>query len=259
MNFDLITTKTIYETRVLVGADGVNSRVARIFGHRVHSRKMTALEGEVYFSNPDILKRLRGSVHFDFGVLPSGYGWIFPKGDHLSAGVLTHEKKIKDMQGSFLSYLKRKNFRSEFKIKHLRGHLIPYGTGKKNTPAGSCSLLVGDAAGLSDPVTGEGIYYALRQAEIAAQVISSFFKKKYPSLERYNRKMREEFSRDMVCANRLSAFLYRFPHLSRWILKRKGNDLLKRYLTVISGTSTYCQLYSLTRIFYEISGLKSAS
>lgn len=87
------TTKATFETRVLVGADGVNSRVARICGHRVHSRKMTALEGEVYLSNPDILKTFRGSADFDFGVIPAGYGWIFPKGDHLSAGVLTHEKK----------------------------------------------------------------------------------------------------------------------------------------------------------------------
>ena len=59
----------------------------------MRSRKMTALEGEVYLSNPDILKTFRGSAHFDFGVIPAGYGWIFPKRDHLSTGVLTREKK----------------------------------------------------------------------------------------------------------------------------------------------------------------------
>ena len=253
----VITTNVTFETRVLVGADGVNSRVARILGHRVASRKMTALEGEVYFSDPDILKKFKGSVHFDFGVIPAGYGWIFPKGDHLSTGVLTLRKKIKDMQGYYTSYLERKGFRSGYKIKSLRGHLIPYGTGRKNNLAGPCSLLVGDAAGLSDPITGEGIYYALREAQIAAQVISGFFKKDYPSLERYNHKMRAEFTRDMVCAGRMSAFLYRFPRLSHGILKNRGSDLLKRYLKVVSGNSTYSQLYSLTRIFNEILGLKS--
>lgn len=161
------------------------------------------------------------------------------------------------MQGYFFSYLKRKGLRPGFKIKSLRGHLIPCGTGKKNTPAGPCSLLVGDAAGLSDPITGEGIYYALREAEIAARVISGFFKKEYPSLQRYNHMMRAEFTRDMVCAGRLSAFLYRFPRLSHRILQRKGKDLLKRYLEVVSGNRTYYQLFSLTRIFHDIPGLKS--
>lgn len=250
------TTKATFKTRVLVGADGVNSRVARSFGHRVLSRKMTALEGEVYVSNPDVLGRFRGSAHFDLGVIPAGYGWIFPKKDHLSIGVLTREK-IQDMQDYFFSYLKHKGFGPDYKVKRLRGHLIPFGTGKKDTPAGPFSLLVGDAAGLSDPITGEGIYYALREAEIASQVISDFLKNKYPSLERYNRKMRAEFTRDMVCAGRLSAFLDRFPWLSRRILKRKGKDLPTRYLKVVSGNRTYYQLYSLTRIFHEILGLKS--
>ena len=242
------TTRGVYKTRVLVGADGVGSRVARSCGLRVNCKHMVAMEGELYPPDPLVLDAFRGAVHFDFGVLPAGYGWIFPKSDHLSAGVMSYLKKPKGVRRHLFAYLKAKGLPAEGALKILRGHRIPYGTGRKSSVAGSRSLLVGDAAGLADPITGEGIYFALRQAQIASRVIAGFFTGQYPSLKTYDRRIREEFIRDMICARRLGAFFYGFPKLSRGILKLRSNDLPESFLAVVSGSASYHQLFSLKAI-----------
>ena len=250
-NSDGLTVKTnrrIYNSRVIVGADGVGSRVAGASGLQVNSRQMPALEAEYYPPDRQLITAFTGSVHFDFNVLPSGYGWIFPKSDHLSVGVMSIQPKLKGMKRYLHSYLQSKGLPAEGTLEFLRGHLIPYLTGRKFNLAGSCNLLVGDAAGIADPITGEGIYYALRQAQIATEVIAGFFKGEYTSLAPYNRRMRKEFIKDMTQARRMSVFFYRLPKLSRVLWEIIGGRLADRFSAVVSGNATYQQLFSLNAL-----------
>jgi flavin-dependent dehydrogenase len=73
-NVEVETSKGIFKTRLLVGADGVNSKVARVMGWRGRRNLMTAIEGEVFYRKVQTIERLRNSVHLDFGVIPEGYG-----------------------------------------------------------------------------------------------------------------------------------------------------------------------------------------
>ena len=239
------TSRCVYTSRVIVGADGVGSRVAAACGLKVNSRPMPALEAELYPPNRQIMTSLKGKAHFDFNVLPAGYGWIFPKSDHLSVGVMTCRTKLKGMKRYLFSYLRSKGLPTDGTIESLRGHRIPIASGSIINLVGSRSLLIGDAAGIADPITGEGIYFALRQAQIAAGVIAGFFKGKYSSLEHYNRCIREEFLKDMACARRMSLFFYGFPKLSRLIMNIKGGSLADRFSAVVSGNASYHQLFSL--------------
>ena len=105
-----------------------------------------------------------------YGVLPYGYGWIFPKKNHLSVGFIgEYDKKI-DYKCEFEKFLSSVGIncdRSEFK-----GAFIPFGQ-YLNKPINQDKnlLLVGDAAGFVDPITGEGIYFAVLSGLKASETI----------------------------------------------------------------------------------------
>ncbi|HSE83875.1 MAG TPA: geranylgeranyl reductase family protein, partial [Thermodesulfobacteriota bacterium] len=92
----LIRTKRgNFKSKVIVGADGVTSCVARHLGLRRQKKLGVAVEGELFPSNERNLSRYDSSLHLDFHVVPKGYGWIFPKRTHLSVGVYTTLPKIR--------------------------------------------------------------------------------------------------------------------------------------------------------------------
>ncbi|MCJ7693895.1 MAG: geranylgeranyl reductase family protein, partial [Anaerolineaceae bacterium] len=80
------TEQGSYETDYLIGADGVNSITARVSGLLPKREVGYAIETELQVP-PEVLHAYGAYVTFDFGALKNGYGWIFPKKDHLSVGV----------------------------------------------------------------------------------------------------------------------------------------------------------------------------
>ena len=232
------------DTRILVGADGVNSAVAsalrlRIVGHRFH-----AMEGEVLCPGREDLAQFKGTVHFDLGIIPGGYGWIFPKKDHLSMGVLTSCAGKKQLKRYFKAYLRKKKIAAGARIQKLRGHLIPWGGCRRNLFASRYGLLVGDAAGLTDPITGEGIFHALKQSQMAARAIFEFFRNSHAGLMPYQRRLQRAYGREMFYACGLSLFLYNCETLSHRILRIRGDLLSEQILHIITGQTTYTGLFS---------------
>ena len=104
-------------------------------------------------------------------------------------------------------------------------------------------VLVGDAAGFADPVTGEGIFFAIRGAQIASKVILDGLTLGYAHIEAYNDLLKKEFMREMILAKRLAYILYKFPRFSYTILRLRGRILGQYYWDVVSGTRTYSELY----------------
>lgn len=123
-NLTIQTTAGPFRTRVIVGADGVYSRVARTLRLPIKYRIMPALEAELAMS-PAVLRRFAGTIHFDFGVIPGGYAWLFPKKDHISAGILMRRRPAKKLKPPFLSYLARNGLGREADIRSIRLHPIP--------------------------------------------------------------------------------------------------------------------------------------
>ena len=111
----------------------------------------------------------RGTAWVELGVVPGGYGWVFPKGDHANLGVggwLDEGPKLR----SHLARLARAHGVDPDALTEIRGHRLPMRP-LGSTPSSSRVLLVGDAAGLVDPLSGDGIYEAFVSARLASEAI----------------------------------------------------------------------------------------
>ena len=154
--------------RTVIGADGVNGISARSLGLGGNRSVGVALEGNLPNAKIDVA-RYRGRFILELDTVPGGYGWIFPKGDHVNVGVggwgtegprlRDHLRVLCDHYGIELTDLQQ-----------LRGHRMPMRRPETHL-AGGRALLVGDAAGVIDPVSGDGIYEALVTARLAAEHI----------------------------------------------------------------------------------------
>ncbi len=112
--------------------------------------------------------------HIDIQFVPllEGYIWIFPRCGHLSAGICGKGLPAAVLRERLESYLDRRGYC--WRNGQFYGHLLPSlepGAWLRNRVAGPGWMAVGDAGGLVDPVTGEGLYYALRSAELASDVL----------------------------------------------------------------------------------------
>lgn len=143
----------------LVGADGVNSAVRRaVWGQDRLPRLAFALEAEVdraAVAEPDVIR-------IDFDALPWGYGWAFPKARSVTVGVGGLQSRTPDMRPVMARYLAQVAGDVRPRIK---GHFLPFG-GTMADPVRGPVGLAGDAAGLVDPVTGEGIAHALHSGRL---------------------------------------------------------------------------------------------
>ena len=239
------TTEGEIGSRIVVGADGVNSRVARSLDLDVRKRTMQAMQGEITFSDPLELEGFRKTAHFDFGVVPGGYAWVFPKRDHVSVGILTTSSKVKHLRRYFKSYVALKRL-DRGTVQTLRPHLIPFHPDRKNRLATEKGLVVGDAAGFADPITGEGIFHAIKGSCLASELIVKALRSGYHHLPDYSRLLKLEMMEDLQCAQRFAGILYRLSGLSAKIIKSHGKTLGKYHTEVIGGTMTYRELYRKT-------------
>src|SRR5262249_30550486 len=117
-------TRTVHG-RQLVGADGANSLVNKLF--RVTQPKGYAVAVEVVLSRDDATLAQPTPPCFDFGAIAQGYGWVFPKDDHWNVGLYTLGKS-KDLRSQLASYIEEKGFRmSGDPLATFVGHRFPYG------------------------------------------------------------------------------------------------------------------------------------
>ena len=179
-----------YQGKFLIAADGANSAVAKKLAGALPNNEM-----EVAFGYRAPLPDKDSNPPTVIAFLPkyTGYAWAFPRTDHVSFGIATahdtfNHKKLDEILWQFMLgyYLQRDNPKAaiwqdiEANVQ-LREKLAPVAeryaaripglapqTFDTRQTCGSNWALLGDAAGFADPVTGEGIYYALRSAEIFA-------------------------------------------------------------------------------------------
>lgn len=239
------TDRDSIKTRLIVGADGYPGRVGRCLGLTVRCARMTAVEGECRFANPNVIARFRQSVHFDFGVIPKGYGWVFPKRDHLSVGVVTlGTNNVRGVTAAFHAYMRCKHLDCASRIHPLRGRMIPFApVWRKNRLATDRGLVVGDATAVTDPLTGEGLYFAIKGADLAARALCLALDRGYDYLPRYTGRVASAFKADLVCARRMARAIYELPFLGRWLLMTRGEKLSRRQIAVVSGETSYQDVF----------------
>lgn len=208
----LQTGTGLLEAAFLIGADGAHSRVRRLTGEFTRHHQGFALEG-ILPINPADPPRMA----FDFNVVPSGYGWVFPKSDHANIGIYSNNPAVVLKKRHLIAYARRKLGRTD--LQHLSGYTMGMG-GWHYRPRARRILLAGDAAGLVDPLLGEGLYNAVRSGQLAAQAIASSQSNGTPAGSLYDRLL-GGIRWDLLLGGLSAAWFYRWPNLGYWALTLK--------------------------------------
>ncbi len=229
-----ITSAGALRGRYLFGADGVASRVRKlVFGAGLVTYA-PALEALVPVPD-DERDKFGQRVLFDLGGMRGGYGWIFPKKDHLNVGVyaVSGAKGLRRELAAFMdryACLRRFGGQAEY-----RGYPIPVRNEHKVFERRRVWLL-GDAAGLAESVFGEGIYFAVKSAAMAYQVLreGGFA----PSEGAYNALLRRELLPELHFSELLGRFVFNYPQFA---FERMGRSVYvnRCFTDMVTGAIGY--------------------
>lgn len=196
------------ESFYVVAADGALGTTARALGFpRLQHLPAAALEGEALCPMADTR-----TAHLDFGSLPKGYLWAFPKADGWSVGAgIFRGRQGGDLRSRFESYCRHFGLDPE----HLRPASHPLRLWDRHHGLHTQqALLVGEAACLVDPFTAEGIRPSVLSGFLAAQSIHAALTGRDRALEDYSRRVQEAWGAEMAWASRLARVFYRLPSVS---------------------------------------------
>lgn len=171
---------------VLIGADGVNSAVARALHGAAFDRRRIGfgLEIEAPGAPPP-----GAPVRIDLGMARWGYGWAFPKRATTTVGVGGLLGENPEMQAAMAQYCALLGI--DAPAREIKGQFLPFGDVRR-VPGRGAVLLAGDAAGLVDPITGEGIGHAMASGDMAARAAIRALDEGHPphALRHYRRALR---------------------------------------------------------------------
>jgi flavin-dependent dehydrogenase len=237
---DKITVTTSEGERIdakyLVGADGINSVVARSLnfykGWPANDAAICIeIEAEV---GEEAVERICGvpydkkgvAVNIYFGPIPFGYIWCFPKKSVLSLGAGCMQAKAKNIRGLFNKWFE------DFKEKHNidpkiisdTAARVPYAGAVKKTVIGR-TILIGDAAGFVYPFSGEGIVLGVQSAIIAAPVLERAVANSNPRiLTEFEKGWKQAFGSDLKVAKSTADLMFKSEKNMNTILRLAYED-----------------------------------
>jgi geranylgeranyl reductase family protein len=201
---------TQVSARVLIGADGSAGVSARHVGVEFAQVDL-GLEVELAVPEP-VRQRFRGRVLLDWGPIPGSYGWVFPKDDQLTVGVIASRGTGEAARRYLRAFLDRLGL-GGIEAVHDTGHLTRCRS--ENSPLRHGRVLVaGDAAGLLEPWTREGISFALRSGALAGTAAARAVAAAGPvdrALDGYAAALRDTLLPEMAAGRRILAAFTRHP------------------------------------------------
>jgi len=234
---DLETDRGRIRARFLIGADGVLSAVARKAGFAHAPATVPALEAEIGVP-PEVHARFAGVARFDFEAVESGYGWVFPKREHLSCGILTMRRGAGGLHRALERYLARVGVGPALS-EERHGFVIPVRPRRGGCVRGRV-LLAGDAAGFADALTGEGISIAMQSGNLAA--LSILHGPPDRAGVGYAAAIRRELCAELRIARGLARVTYGRRAIARSVFRARGPVLAEGVADVFLGTRTYRSL-----------------
>ena len=188
-----------------------------------------------------------------FGLVKWGYGWVFPKRETLTVGIAGLHGKNPDLREKFSDFVKMRF--GDMPHPEPKGHYIPFGSYRRN-PGRDNVLLCGDAAGLADPITGEGIAFAMQSGYYAAlSVMENLHKRRSRGalglyMERYR-----EFTRALGHARMLRNLI--FPETSERLFVSvfpKTRSVTRKHMDLMADDIGYGQYtrFIVTKIIKAI-------
>jgi len=197
-----------FEGRTLVAADGANGPTARLAGVPIARRLGIALEANVS-PRGGLGREWLTLIGLDLGAPRGGYGWMFPRGDHVNIGVGGWVHAALGLRALLDRLIRFYGF-DPSTMSGVRGYHLPIRRPDAPLVWGNV-LLTGDAAGLLDPLTGEGIHAAICSGRAAASHLAAYLDGAAPDLQGYARELAAELLPDLHVAARLHASIDRAP------------------------------------------------
>jgi flavin-dependent dehydrogenase len=197
----------------------------------------------------------------DIQFLPQleGYIWIFPRCGHLSVGICGKGETASSLRLRLENYMTHRGL--SWKGSQFYSHLLPSletASWRSNRVAGEGWMAVGDAAGLVDPITGEGLYYAIRSADLAARALLSEAGQLADKVAQYRRLLRRDFTADLEFASRLAKRVFQKRFLfgdvpSRMVqFTRRSRRFSSVMQDLFAGTQPYQGLKR--RLLHDLNG-----
>ncbi len=202
------------KARYVIGADGANGVTVKSTQLRKQRAIALAMEIEHPHQWGDGHADLRPEIaHLEYGAIKRGYAWIFPKADHLNIGAGAFRPDTLDarsdrtlraqLQKTILDYMDALELKYDRDALKFHAHPLPTWSGKERLHEGRI-LLVGDAAGLINPLFGDGILHAVKSGAIAAQSIVD------DATEEYTDRIHAEFAANFDAALNLARVFYQW-------------------------------------------------
>ena len=223
-------------SKFVIAADGALSPIAKMAGWKETRYLVPALEYEVEVSEKDF-HGFSKNVRLDINFVPKGYGWSFPKKNHLSIGVGSVNRGKIDLHDYYENYFKSLDIKDVVnESKH--GAQIPMSPRKDGFFKNNV-LLVGDAAGFADPISAEGIANAIYSGILAAEsLIESGFDEKVVNLN-YNNKINEKLIPELKTAKFLADTFYGTIWFRKQLIKKYGQTFAEALCDVFIGKRSY--------------------
>jgi geranylgeranyl reductase family protein len=225
-----------WQGSIVVGADGVNSIVAKSSGLEGESFGI-ALESELYPSNGEFLEKFENRAFFEFNILPEGYGWIFPKKDHFSVGVGSAQSRHPKISTVFEKFKEQFSFLKNSVEKIRRGCFLPYNQGPRVINSARVCL-VGDAASLVDPFTGEGIYHAIHSGFLASDIIYTELQKDGQLSGTYTHEINSQIVENFYYAKQIANIFFRYPSFFY-----RNDEFFTLFMRMMKGELSYRDLF----------------
>ena len=199
------------QAELLVGADGVNGISAKALGLGRLRELAVALEGNIAYDE-SLARRYDRRALVELGTVPGGYGWIFPKGDHANVGVGGWDRAGPGLRRSLASFCRAYGLDAG-RVTGLRGFRLPLRAAGSPVARGR-ALVVGDAAGLVDPLSGDGMYEAFVSSRLAAETALELLGGGAPDLSGYDVALAARFDAEHAASYRAKLAFDRFPALA---------------------------------------------
>ena len=232
------TNDETFTASVLVAADGANGKTAQMSGIQQSFWQQVALEGNITPA-AGIPDQWQTSFGLDVGGMPGGYGWVFPKGDHLNIGIGGWRYVGPELRENLNRLTKFYGYDFD-DMWGLRGHYLTIRKPESPLVDGNV-VLVGDAAGLVDPMTDEGIYSAIWSGQSAARNIADYVGGETSNLLNYKRDLESELIPELNVSLRFHDLFQLTPGLYMWA-ERHTSMVWALTRRILRGDQTYVSI-----------------
>jgi geranylgeranyl reductase family protein len=238
----VVTDRGEWQCRFLVAADGTESRIrGKIFPSNRKGR-VVGFKSDIPFQGQS--DERHSLVEVDLGSAPYGFGWLFPKRNHYDTGVAGLQTKVKNAAEMYGQFIENQGILKEASGQQVYAYSqVPLGASPLHEGR---ALWVGDAAGLIDPFSGEGLYYAMQSGLVAADVISEALVMNKETLSSYTARMLAEVADEFRAARRLAGMIYGWPQTSYQFLQSR-KWMIELYLEILRGREQYSHIAEMVR------------